>query len=197
MTCINLLPWREMRRKEQQRQFFSIAGGAAVLMGMIVFYIHIHIGGLIDAQTQRNTFLEEEIAKVEEKIAEIRALQSKKQQLLARMNIIQQLQTRRPEIVHVFDEIVKSVPGGLYLTKVTQQDKTLIVEGVAQSNARVSSLMRNLDASDWFTSPRLEVIEAGDKASVRTSSFKLTVTQAGGAPKADSTDNELPMEEEQ
>lgn len=197
MTCINLLPWREMRRKEQQRQFFSIAGGAAVLMGMIVFYIHIHIGGLIDAQTQRNTFLEEEIAKVEEKIAEIRALQSKKQQLLARMNIIQQLQTRRPEIVHVFDEIVKSVPGGLYLTKVTQQDKTLIVEGVAQSNARVSSLMRNLDASDWFTSPRLEVIEAGDKESVRTSSFKLTVTQAGGAPKADSTDNELPMEEEQ
>lgn len=190
MTCINLLPWREMRRKEQQRQFFSIAGGAAVLMAMIVFYIHIHVGGLIDGQIQRNTFLEGEIAKVEEKIAEIRTLKAKKQQLLARMNIIQQLQTRRPEIVHLFDELVKAIPGGMYLTKVTQQGKSIVIEGVAQSNARVSSLMRNLAGSDWFDNPRLEVIEAADKETVRTSNFKLSVTQAGGKTGLSPTEEE-------
>lgn len=190
MTCINLLPWREMRRKEQQRQFFSIAGGAAVLMGVIVFYVHIHIGGLIEAQEQRNRFLEKEIAKVDEKIAEIRTLKAKKQQLLARMNIIQQLQTRRPEIVHVFDELVRAVPGGMYLTKVTQQGSSLVIEGVAQSNARISSFMRNLDASGWFADPRLEVIEADDKERVRTSRFKLRVSQAGSGDGSDPVDEQ-------
>lgn len=177
MTCINLLPWRETRRKEQQRQFFSVAGGAAVLMGLIVFYIHIHVGGLIDLQSQRNKFLEDEIAKVEAKITEIKTLESKKEQLLARMSIIQQLQTRRPAIVHIFDELAKAVPSGMYLTNVSQHDKLLMIEGIAQSNARVSAFMRNLDASDWFTNPRLEVIEANSKDLARTSHFKLSVSQ--------------------
>lgn len=177
MTCINLLPWRETRRKEQQRQFFSIAGGAAVLMAMIVFYIHIHVGSLIELQSQRNKFLEDEIVKVEAKIVEIKTIESKKEQLLARMSIIQQLQTRRPAIVHVFDELAKAVPSGMYLTKTSQQDKLLVIEGVAQSNARVSAFMRNLDASDWFVNPRLEVIEANSKDLARTSNFKLSVSQ--------------------
>ncbi|MCC6209133.1 MAG: PilN domain-containing protein [Gammaproteobacteria bacterium] len=177
MTNINLLPWREIRRKEQQRQFFSIAGGAAVLMGLIVFYIHIHVGGMIETQSMRNKFLEEEITKVEAKIVEIKTIESKKEQLLARMNIIQQLQTRRPAIVHLFDELVKAVPSGMYLTNVSQQGKLLVIEGVAQSNARVSAFMRNLDASDWFAGPRLEVIEASSKDLARTSHFKLAVSQ--------------------
>jgi len=177
MTNINLLPWRETRRKEQQRQFFSVAGGAAVLMGLIVFYIHIHIGGMIETQSMRNKFLEEEIGKVEAKIVEIKTIEAKKEQLLARMNIIQQLQTRRPAIVHLFDELVKAVPSGMYLTNVSQQGKLLVIEGVAQSNARVSAFMRNLDASDWFTGPRLEVIEATSKDLARTSHFKLAVSQ--------------------
>jgi len=177
MTCINLLPWRETRRKEQQRQFFSIAGGAAVLMAMIVLYIHIHVSGLIELQSQRNKFLEEEIVKVEAKIVEIKTIESKKEQLLARMGIIQQLQTRRPAIVHLFDELAKAVPSGMYLTNVSQQGKMLVIEGVAQSNARVSAFMRNLDASDWFNNPRLEVIEANSKDLVRTSNFKLAVNQ--------------------
>ncbi len=177
MTSINLLPWREIRRKEQQRQFFSVAAGAAVLMALIVFYIHIHVGGMIDLQSMRNKFLEEEIAKVEAKIVEIKTIEAKKAQLLARMNIIQQLQTRRPAIVHVFDELVKAVPSGMYLTNVSQQGRQLVIEGAAQSNARVSAFMRNLDASDWFTNPRLEVIEADSKDLARTSHFKLAVNQ--------------------
>jgi type IV pilus assembly protein PilN len=179
MTRINLLPWRETRRKEQQRQFFSIGGGAAVLMGMIVFYIHIHVGGMIELQSQRNKFLEEEIAKVEAKIVEIKTIETKKEQLLARMSIIQQLQMRRPAIVHVFDELAKAVPSGMYLANVSQQEKLLVIEGVAQSNARVSAFMRNLDASDWFANPQLEVIEANSKDLARTSHFKLSVNQVG------------------
>lgn len=189
MTRINLLPWREIRRKEQRRQFISVAGGAALLMAVIVLYVHIHIGGLIDGQERRNKFMTDEIARVDAMIAEIRTLETKKQQLLARMNIIQELQTRRPEIVHVFDELVQAVPQGMYLTRVSQQGDVLVIEGIAQSNARVSSFMRNLDGSPWFTGPRLDVIEADAKDASRNSRFKLTVNQvrtdkqqeAGGA----------------
>ncbi|MDX9739582.1 MAG: PilN domain-containing protein [Gammaproteobacteria bacterium] len=179
MTRINLLPWRELRRKEERRQFFSVAAGAAVLMGVLVLYAHIHIGGLISAQDQRNKYMRDEIAAVDAKIAEIRTLETKKQQLLARMNIIQELQTRRPEIVHIFDELVRAVPAGLSLTKVSQQGGSIVIEGIAESNARVSAFMRNLDGSDWFVAPRLDVIEADAKAATRSSVFKLTVRQAG------------------
>lgn len=177
MTRINLLPWRELRRKEQQRQFVSVAAGAAILMGVILLYVHIHVAGMIEEQTMRNKFMQDEISKVEAKIAEIKTLETKKQQLLARMTIIQQLQTRRPEIVHVFDELVRAVPPGMYLTKVSQQGSNMVIEGVAQSNARISSFMRNLDASHWFTNPKLDVIEANDKDAAHNSNFKLTVTQ--------------------
>lgn len=177
MTRINLLPWREIRRKEQQRQFISIAAGAVVLMGMILFYVHMHVNGLIDDQNQRNKFLQDEIVKVEQKIAEIRSLEAKKQQLLARMSIIQQLQTRRPEIIHVFDELVRAMPSGMYLTSISQRGGVIVIEGAAQSNARVSALMRNLDGSEWFTDPKLDVIEADGREQTRLSRFKLTVNQ--------------------
>lgn len=179
MTRINLLPWRELRRKEQQRQFISIAAGAVILMGMVLVYVHLHMGALIEDQNQRNKFLQDEIAKVEQKITEIRTLEAKKQQLLARMDVIQQLQTRRPEIVHIFDEVVRAVPAGMYLTGISQTGSSIIIEGAAQSNARISALMRNLDGSNWFNDPKLDVIEAdarGEQA--RVSRFKLTVNQA-------------------
>ena len=177
MTRINLLPWRETLRKEQQRQFISVAAGAGVLVAVIVFYVHFHIGGLIDQQTARNNFLEKEITLVDEKITEIKQLESEKQQLLARMNIIQQLQSRRPEIVHIFDEMARSVPDGIYLTSIKQLGNSLVIEGVAESNARVSAFMRNLDASKWFKNPGLVVIESKENESVRTSNFTLNVTQ--------------------
>jgi type IV pilus assembly protein PilN len=177
MTRINLLPWRETLRKEQQRQFISIAAGAAVLTAVIMVYIHIHVSGMINGQTARNNFLEQQITAVDKKITEIKELQSEKQQLIARMNIIQQLQSRRPEIVHVFDEMAREVPDGIYLTNIKQTGDSLLIEGVAESNARVSAFMRNLDASQWFKNPGLIVIQSKEKEKVRTSNFTLKVTQ--------------------
>lgn len=178
MTRINLLPWRETLQKERQRQFFSIAVSAVVLMAMIVFYIHMHIGAQITAQNGRNEYLKKEIASVEKKIKEIQALESKKKNLLSRMTVIQQLQSKRPEIVHLFYELMASVPSGIYLTAVMQKDSTLTIEGVAQSNTRISAFMRNLDLTDWFESPRLEIIKAKKKkGQERISTFKLHVKQ--------------------
>ncbi|MDR2876534.1 MAG: PilN domain-containing protein, partial [Chromatiales bacterium] len=139
MTRINLLPWRENRRKEERRQFMSLAGGSVMLMAVIVFYVHLHIGGLIDGQERRNEFMTGEIARVDAMITEIRAIETKKQQLLARMKIIQELQGQRPQIVHLFDELAQAVPSGMYLTRVAQQGDVLVIEGIAQSNARVST----------------------------------------------------------
>jgi len=177
MTRINLLPWRERQRKELQRQFISIAGGAVVLMGAIIFYVHLHMASLIDVQSVRNDFLNKEIALVEEKIKEIKGLENEKQNLLTRMGVIQQLQTRRPEIVHLFDEFVRNVPEGVYLTGITQRGNTIKITGVAQSNATVSMFMRQLDESEWLSNPSLEVIKANLKGRVRTSIFTLNVNQ--------------------
>jgi len=178
MTRINLLPWRETLRKEKQRQFISVAVSAVVLMGMIILYIHLHIGSQIKAQTARNDYLKKEIAGVEEQIKEIKTLETEKKNLLSRMNVIQQLQGKRPEIVHVFYEIMRNVPSGIYLTSIKQTGTTLEIEGVAQSNARVSAFMRNLALTDWLEEPRLEVIKANkSKGGERTSEFKLHVKQ--------------------
>lgn len=177
MTRINLLPWREALRKERKRQFVSVLGGAAFLMLAIIGYVHFHVAGMIDHQNSRNSFLEGEIAKVDEKIKEIRELETQKKQLLNRMNVIQELQTRRPMVVHMLDKLVRALPEGVYLTKVDQKGAVLTLDGMAQSNARVSAFMRNLDESDWFASPKLEVIQVQEKDGTRASKFTLTVKQ--------------------
>jgi type IV pilus assembly protein PilN len=178
MTRINLLPWREIQRKEKQRQFASIAIGAVILMSMIILYIHMYIGGQIKAQNARNDYLKSEIASVDKKIKEIQELESEKKNLLSRMNVIQQLQGKRPEIVHLFYELMRNVPSGIYLTGVAQKGSSLVIDGVAQSNARVSAFMRNLDMTDWLENPRLEVIQsAKGKGAEHTSTFKLHVQQ--------------------
>ncbi len=186
MTRINLLPWRERQRKELQRQFASIAGGAVVLMIAVIFYVHLHMSSLIEAQNLRNDFLNKEIALVDAKITEIKTLEDEKQNLLTRMDVIQQLQTRRPEIVHLFDEFVRNVPEGVYLTEITQNGTSIKITGVAQSNATVSSFMRSLDESEWLADPKLEVIEANVKERIRTSTFTLHVHQT--VPVADAAD---------
>ena len=135
MTRINLLPWRETLRKERQRQFASVMTGAVVLMGVIVFYIHLHIGGMIDYQESRNDYLNKEIARVDEKIKEIRELESQKKQLLNRMDVIQDLQTQRPLVVHMLDELVRTLPEGLYLSSVKQAGITP-VESLSSSDVR-------------------------------------------------------------
>ncbi len=181
-THINLLPWRETLRKERKRQFASIAGGIALLMAAVIFYVHLHINGLVEYQNSRNALLETEIAKVDESIKEIRELETKKTQLLNRMTVIQDLQTRRPLSVHLLDELVRTLPEGLVLARVTQKDADLELEGVAQSNARISAFMRNLEDSLWFSNPKLEVIQAQDTAGNRVSKFVLKVKQL--APEA-------------
>lgn len=189
MTRINLLPWRENLRKERKRQFTSIAIGAMLLMGAVILYIHINIAGSISEQAGRNKFLEDEIAKVDVQIKEIDDLDEKKKELLARMKVIQALQVQRPQIVHVMDELVRTVPEGLYLTKLAQTGDEFLIEGMAQSNARVSAFMRNLDESAWFENPRLDVIQVQEKSGVRASQFTLKVNQVNpNAPKEETAD---------
>jgi type IV pilus assembly protein PilN len=178
MARINLLPWREELRKEQQRQFLTVIGLSAVLMALIIVAVHIQIAGMIADQNDRNDFLKKEIAKVEKQIKEINALAKEKKNLLARMEVIEQLQRNRPEIVHLFDEIAKVMPEGTYLISLKQNGKTLIMEGMAQSNARVSALMRNIDASPWLAKPRLQVIKKDGRGKSNSDERKFILTAA-------------------
>jgi type IV pilus assembly protein PilN len=178
MTRLNLLPWREMRRREQDRQLLTLGIGAWVLMGLVVFYAHIHVTAMIETQQKRNEFLSQEIKKVEDEIKEIAELKKNRDALIARMNVIYQLQADRTRMVHVFDEVVRRLPEGVYFTSVKHSGGSTHLQGVAQSNARVSALMRNLSASEWFENPELEVINVKDKAGDRVSEFSLKVKQA-------------------
>ena len=175
-TRLNLLPWRELRRREQDRQLLTIAIGAWVLMVVLVFYAHIHVTGLIEAQNRRNEFLKQEIAKVEKQIKEVAELKKRRQDLIARMNVIQQLQADRTRVVRIFDELVRRVPEGVQLSSLKQSGASaMALSGVAQSNARVSALMRNLSASDWFDAPKLDVINIKQKGGDRVSEFSMKV----------------------
>lgn len=182
MARINLLPWREELRKERQKQFYVVAGGSAAVMLGVIVLVHIHISGMIDSQNSRNKFLENEIKAVEKKIAEIEDLEKQKAQLIARMRVIERLQRNRPEIVHLFEEIAKATPEGLYLTEITQKGTVLTISGQAQSNARVSSFMRNLDASAWLENPVLDVIQSasgkGRNSANKVRTFTLRIKQS-------------------
>lgn len=175
MTRLNLLPWREMRRREQDRQLLVIGSLTWLLMGLVVGYAYLHLTTLIDTQNKRNEYLTQEITKVEEQIKEIAELKKKRQDLLARMNVIQQLQADRTRVVRVFDELVQRLPEGVHFSSLTQSGGNISLTGVAQSNARVSALMRNLDTSQWFSAPELEVINVKQKGSDRVSEFSIRV----------------------
>ena len=181
MAQINLLPWREELRMRRQKRFgVTIAIAVALMLG-VVGAVHMHFQGLIDHQRARNGLLEREIKKLDKQIKEIKNLKNERTRLLARTEKIQQLQSGRPEIVHLVDELVKTLPDGVYYTKVTQKGASLALDGVAQSNARVSSLMRQLDGSQWLQDPRLlQIVAAGGKkgsTGFRNSTFKLNIKQ--------------------
>ncbi len=177
-TRLNLLPWREIRRREQDRQLLTIAVGTWLLMGVVVFYAHVHVSSLIDKQNRRNQFLQQEIAKVEKQIKEIAELKKKREALIARMNVIYKLQGDRTRIVHVFDELVRRLPEGIYFQTLKETGNAISLQGIAQSNARVSALMRNLAASEWFADPELGVINVKDKGGDRVSEFSVKVKQS-------------------
>jgi type IV pilus assembly protein PilN len=159
MPRINLLPWREAERKDRKMAFavwMGIAAGAALATTGAAY---VMFGSMIQAQVRRNDQLRVEIKTLDKQIEEINNLETAKQKFIARMHIIEQLQRSRPEIVHVFDEIVRTLPDGVYLTSVKQNSAKLKFEGVAQSSTRVSSFMRNIDSSDWLKNPELEVVQ--------------------------------------
>ncbi|MBC8209809.1 MAG: PilN domain-containing protein [Gammaproteobacteria bacterium] len=177
MTRINLLPWREELRQEKQKQFMTLLVLSIVLAGAIVGLMHFQMNGKIDYQNRRNTFMSSEIAKLDNEIAEIKELQKVRKSLVERMEIIQDLQGSRPSIVHLFTELVTTVPNGVYLQTLEQNNDTLKITGEAESNARVSSYMRNLNDSAWLKEPNLDLIQIEDKKVTRISSFILTIKQ--------------------
>ena len=177
MTQINLLPWREEQRQELKKQFVLMAVMTCILSAAIVGLIHFQMQAKIDYQLSRNNFLTDEIAKVDEEIKEISELQKVRRSLIERMEVIQDLQGSRPSIVHLFTEIVSSVPNGVYLQALEQQGSDLRINGEAESNARVSTYMRNLQSSAWLKDPNLTIIEIEDKTVNRISTFTLTVKQ--------------------
>ena len=177
MPRINLLPWREGERKERKLAFLVALGVAALAAGVASFAAYLLYGSMIESQEHRNQQLRVEIKTLDKQIEEINNLEVAKQKFIARMEIIEKLQRSRPEIVHVFDEIVRTLPEGVYLTGVKQTDKRLKFDGVAQSSTRVSSFMRNIDGSQWLRNPELEVVQT-TKGSGPGSSFTLTADQA-------------------
>jgi len=164
MPRINLLPWREAQRKERKLAFTVALGGSAVCAAVVTAAIYLMYTGMIDAQERRNELLQQQIKVLDRQIEEINNLEQTKRQFIARMQIIEKLQSSRPEIVHVFDQIVKTLPDGVYLTSVTQTGDHLKFTGVAQSSTRVSAFMRNIDASQWMRNPTLEVIQSAPGA---------------------------------
>ena len=177
MTKINLLPWREELRQEQKKQFLMMVVMTFILSAAMVGLIHFQMQAKIDYQLSRNRFLEQEIAKVDEEIKEIRELKKVRRSLVERMEVIQDLQVARPSVVHLFSEIVSTVPNGVYLKSMQQTGGNLLINGLAESNARVSTYMRNLSASEWLKEPNLTVIEIEDITVNRISTFTLTVKQ--------------------
>ncbi len=177
MTRINLLPWRAELRQEQKKAYGLLLVLIMVLAGAIVGLIHIQMGAKIDYQLSRNQYIRDEITKLDKQIAEISDLKKVRRSLLERMEVIQDLQGSRPSIVHLFTEIVSTVPNGVYLKTLSQTGNHLVMTGEAESNARVSTYMRNLDASDWLKEPNLKVIEIEDIKVNRISTFTLTVKQ--------------------
>lgn len=177
MVRLNLLPWRETRRQHQKR-LFVIHGTIALLVTLgAAIASYVVIDGLILYQVSRNDFLIAEIAKLDSKINDIKEIEKKKADLLARMDIIQELQYIRPEVVHLFDEIVTAIPDGVFLTGIRQSGRNVVLEGRAQSYGRISDLMRNIKASAWITNPTLTIIKDQDKSDRGLSQFELQFQQ--------------------
>jgi type IV pilus assembly protein PilN len=177
MARLNLLPWREARRQRLKRLFVSYGVAALVFTLGAAIASYLVIEDLVLAQESRNAFLTAEIAKLDRKIKEIKEIEKKKADLLARMDIIQELQQIRPEVVHLFDEIVTAIPDGVFLTGIKQSGRNVILEGRAQSYGRISDLMRNIKASAWITNPTLNIIKDQDKSDRGLSQFELQFQQ--------------------
>lgn len=187
MARINLLPWREERRKLRQNEFYAILGGAVLTGVLAVVAILWSYGSRIDAQNRRNEYLKQEIAALDAKIKEIETLETTRQKLLSRKKVIEDLQSSRSQMVHLFDDLVRTIPEGVRLVAIKQNGEELTLDGLAESNARVSTYMRNLETSEWVTTPELAIVEA--KGPDRRSRYAFTLKVA---LKKQKTDEEAP-----
>ncbi len=177
MPSINLLPWREAERQRRQRDFL-VAMAASVIAGVVVVgLVAFFYEGMISTQKDRNARLTAEIQELDKSIEEIEGLERQKERLLARMEIIERLQKSRPEIVHLFDEITRRLPEGVYLTAVRQRGSNVEVSGVAESSTRVSALMRQVEASEWLTDPGVTRVQTNTSGALRQASFEVTMQQ--------------------
>lgn len=183
MAKINLLPWRAERRAQRKKQFYTLLGASALLAVLAVFGAKLFYDALIEGQRGRNAYLKEEIRLVDIKIKEIEELDRKRADLLQRKQVIEELQANRSQMVHLFDELVRTIPDGVRLTSIKQAGNILTLEGVTQSSARVSSYIRALEHSGWMTSPDLSIIEAKGKEKGMPYIFNLKVTLV--RPKSD------------
>lgn len=176
MIRINLLPHREIRRKQQQRDFFIMLGVVALVGAAVWFATHSYLSGQLEEQNGRNTYLEGEIASLDKQIAEIKKVQEQTTALLQRKTIVESLQANRAETVYLLDQLVRQLPDGVYLKGVQQKGNKVAVNGFAQSNARVSTFMRNLESSPYLEKPSLVQIQAVTDKTSRLSEFSLNVS---------------------
>ncbi|HEY9118391.1 MULTISPECIES: PilN domain-containing protein [Marinobacter] len=177
MAKINLRPWREELRAEKQKQFVVMILGAAILAAGLAFLWKTDMDSRIAYQQSRNAYIQTAMKQLDAQIKEIESLKRKRDELLARMKVIQDLQGKRPVIVRVFDEMVRTLPDGLFYTDLKKVGDRIDVVGMAESNSRISSLMRKFDESDWFTDPNLTNVAAADKRRAGYSQFNLSVQQ--------------------
>jgi type IV pilus assembly protein PilN len=189
MPKINLLPWRTELRQRRKKEFLVALAGTMVVAFGAVYLSKLTVQGWTSAQEGRNQILRAEITEIDKQIAEIEGLQSQRERLLARMQVITQLQRSRPEIVHLFDELVNAIPEGTNLVEVVQAGDRVELRGVAQSSTRVSALMRNIDESDWLRNPGLDIVEAVTAGVDRNSQFKVFAQQVSTAtPEGDAAE---------
>lgn len=173
---INLLPHRELKRAQRQRQFTMLAGLVFLLGAVIVLMVYSYIANEIDVQNQRNNYLKQEIAKLDKEIADIKTLREQIQDMLARKQVVENLQSSRSLEVHLLDQLVRRLPEGVYLSSIKQTGNQIALTGYAQSNARVSTLMRSLEASPWLQAPNLVEIKAATVNNLQVSQFSMTVS---------------------
>ena len=177
MNGVNLLPWREENRRIRDRQMLMYSIAIWIISGTLVFSAYSFLLRLQSNQKQRNAYLTSEITKLDAKIQEINTLRSKKDGLIARMEVIQNLQSQRTQVVHVFDDVVRKIPNGVFFASMNKNGKSFGFTGTAQSNARVSNLMDRMDSSDWFANPKLKVINVTPSEGIRLSQFHLQLSE--------------------